>query len=95
MENVCNDTADMPVAENKSCMLGLKTYVLLCKILDKNIMHDYEEKELRCVLKTPRRIQGKISSLISKFRFVTANLHDLQPCEVKADISCPKRQGYK
>lgn len=71
LENVCNDSAKIMVPENKSCMLGIKTYILLCKILDSNIMYDYEEKELQGALKTPRRIQGRISSLISKFRLVS------------------------
>jgi len=70
LENVCKDNVSITIAENKSCMLGLQTYILLCKILDSNIMYDYEEKELKGVLQTPRRTERRISSLISKFRLV-------------------------
>lgn len=69
IDSITKDTTDLPVIENKSCMLGLKSYVLLCKILDKSILYDYQEKELYGVFKTPRRVQGKASSLLTKFRY--------------------------
>ena len=63
-----DDDTDTSKLENRSCMIGLKSYVLLRKLLDRNILYDYQEKELYGVLKTPKRIQGKTCSLVTKFR---------------------------
>ncbi|XP_031561210.1 PCNA-interacting partner-like isoform X2 [Actinia tenebrosa] len=49
-------------------MIGSESYLLLCTLLDKNVLYDYQEKELSIALKTPSRKQGTTCSLLTKFR---------------------------